>query len=376
MARVLFLVANDWYFWCHRMSLAVGIQKAGHEVTVVTPEGEYTKHFEAAGLRYLPIAMNRQGRNPLQDLGTVARLVKLYRNERPDLTHHVAIKPIIYGSMAAKAAGVRAVVNAMPGMGYVFLNKELLSRMIRPGVKLSYRMLLNRPGSCTILQNPDDVETWVKWRVMRRDRIQLIRGAGVDTRAFAPTPEPEGPPLVVLPARLLRDKGVLEFVEAARRLKAKGVQARFALVGEGDYGNPASVTADEVAGWVAEGVVESFGWRDDMATVIREAHAVCLPSYGEGLPKALLEAASSGRPLVATDVPGCREIARNGENALTVPPRDASALTAALERIVTDPSLRARLGARGREMVLAEFSQETVLAQTLALYDRLLRERR
>jgi glycosyltransferase involved in cell wall biosynthesis len=317
--------------------------------------------------------MNRQGRNPLEDVRTVGKLVQLYRRERPDLAHHVAIKPIIYGSLAARATGVRAVVNAMPGMGYVFLNKQLLSRLIRPGVKLSYRMLLNRENSCTILQNPDDVETWVKWGVMRRDRIELIRGAGVDTKAFAPSPEPPGPPLVVLPARLLRDKGVLEFVEAARRLKAKGISARFALVGEGDYGNPASITASELAGWVEEGVVESFGWRDDMAQVIREAHVVCLPSYGEGLPKALLEAASAGRPLVATDVPGCREIARNGENALTVPPRDAGALARALERIVTDSALRQRLGARGREIVLADFSQETVLAQTLALYDRLLR---
>jgi glycosyltransferase involved in cell wall biosynthesis len=260
----------------------------------------------------------------------------------------------------------------MPGMGYVFLSKQLLSRAIRPGIKGAFRLLANAPNSRVILQNPDDVEKWVGWRVLRRDRIVLIRGSGVDTERFHSTPEPPGPPLVVLPARLLYDKGVAEYVEAARAIKKRGVPARFALVGEGDPGNPASVPPEHVKRWVEEGVIEAFGWKDDMTEVLAQAHVVCLPSYGEGLPKALLEAAACGRPIVATDVPGCREAVKDGVNGFLVPARESAGLTAALQKLVTDPDLRAQMGARGRELALRELSVDVVAEQTIALYRELL----
>lgn len=370
--RLLFLVAWDWYFVCHRLPLAVGAKAAGYDVTVVTPDGPYVKQIRDAGIRHVALPMVRQGRNPMEDLDTVRRLVQLYRRERPDVVHHVAIKPMIYGTMAAKATRVPVIVNAMPGMGYVFLGKDPLSRVIRPMVKGAYRGLLSAPNTRTILQNADDMQKWIEWGVMRRDRMVLIRGAGVDTDRFAPSPEPEGPPLAVLPARLLRDKGVVEFVEAARRIRAEGIAARFALVGMPDPGNPASVTAAQIEAWVAEGVIEHFGWRDDLDRVHREAHLCCLPSYGEGLPKALLEAAASGRAIVSTDVPGCREAARHGENALLVPARDASALTDALRTLILDRELRLQLGARGRAIALAEFDQNHVKRETFALYAELL----
>lgn len=370
--RVLFLVANDWYFYCHRLRLAQHIAAAGYEVHVATPPGRFCEAIEAAGLIHHPIRMDRQGRNPFKDLGTIQNLVTLYREVDPLLVHHVALKPIVYGSIAAKITKVPAVVNAMPGMGYVFLSKQLLSRLIRPGIKTAFRVLVNAANSRVILQNPDDLEKWTSWRVMRRDRIVIIRGSGVDTGAFQPNPEPPGPPLVVLPARLLYDKGVGEYVEAARALKAKGIQARFALVGEGDPGNPASVPPEHLKQWQAEGVVELFGWRDDMAAVLAQAHIVCLPSYGEGLPKALLEAAACGKPIVATDVPGCREIVRDGDNGLLVEVRKSAPLAGALERLITDPALRASMGARGRQRALQEFSAEAVAAETLKLYADLL----
>ncbi|HEX7602532.1 MAG TPA: glycosyltransferase family 4 protein [Polyangiaceae bacterium] len=370
--RVLFLVASDWYFLCHRLSLGLAAQEAGYDVTVVTPDGPYVGAIQKAGLRHVSLQMVRQGRNPLEDLDTTRRLISLYRRERPDVVHHVAIKPMIYGTLAAKATRVPAIVNAMPGMGYVFLNEAPLARALAAMVKLAYKGLLSAPNTRTILQNPDDVEKWVGWGVMRRDRLVMIRGAGVDTQRFAPSPEPAGPCFVVLPARLLKDKGVNEFVEAARRLRKEGVPARFGLVGEPDLGNPASVTAAQMKAWVDEGIVESLGWRDDMDRVLRESHVTCLPSYGEGLPKALLEAAASGRPIVATDVPGCREVARNEENALLVPARDADALTRALRRVIEDRDLRLRLGARGRAIALAEFDQRHVAEATLAVYAELL----
>lgn len=367
---VLFVVASDWYFWCHRLPLAQRIAAAGYDVRVATPPGRWVREIESAGIPHVPVTMDRQGRNPLRDAVTVRSLVRLYRDVRPDLVHQVALKPIVYGSIAARIAGVPAVVNAMPGMGYVFLSKQLLSRAIRPGVKAAFRLLVNGDNSRVILQNPDDIARWVAWGAIRRDRIELIRGSGVDTDRFVPSPEPEGPPLVVLPARLLFDKGVAEFVEAARLLRHTG--ARFALAGEGDPGNPASVSPEQLRRWADEGIIELLGWQDDMTRVLAQAHVVCLPSYGEGLPKALLEAAACGRAIVATDVPGCREIVRDGENGLLVPPRDAAALARALERIVTDAELRARFGRRGREIAVAEFSSDVVARGTLDLYERLL----
>lgn len=373
--RLLFVVASDWYFCCHRLPLATRIAAAGYEVHVATPPGRFRETIERAGLHYVPLVMDRQGRNPLADIRTLQELVRMYRSIRPDVVHHVALKPIVYGSMAARITKVPAVVNAMPGMGYVFLSRQLLSRAIRPGVKVAFKLLVNAENSRVILQNPDDVESWVSWGVMRRDRIALIRGAGVDTTYFAPTEEPAGTPLVVLPARLLYDKGVAEFVAAARQLRARGVAVRMALVGEGDPGNPASVPPKQLRDWADEGIIELFGWRDDMREVLTQAHVVCLPSYGEGLPKALLEAAACGRAIVTTDVPGCREVVRHEDNGLLVPVRDAGALADALERVVRDPALRRRMGARGRARAVSELSSDIVATATLALYDELLGNR-
>jgi glycosyltransferase involved in cell wall biosynthesis len=221
------------------------------------------------------------------------------------------------------------------------------------------------------LQNPDDVARWVAGGV-RRDRIEMIRGAGVNTQKFAPSSEPEGAPVVVLPARLLIDKGVGEFVEAARILRARAVSVRMALVGEGDPANPKSLTEAALAEILNEGAVEHWGWRNDMDQVYRESHIACLPSYGEGLPKALLEAAASGRPLIGTDVQGVREIVQHGANGLRVPVKDPRALADAIETLAKDAKLRATYGANGRALVVSEFAEEHVVAQTLALYRSLL----
>lgn len=370
--RVLFLVASDRYFHSHRLELAKRVRAAGYDVVIATPKGPYVPEIEAAGLRHVAIPMVRQGRNPLDDLKTLRGLVELFLRERPDLVHNVAIKPILYGSVAAKIARVPAVVNAMPGMGYVFLNKQLLSRVLRKGVLAGFRVAFYGKNTRLILQNPDDIETWISHGVVKRHQIALIRGAGVDVSKFTPTPEPNGPPLVVLPARLLFDKGVGEFVEAARMVKARGISARFALVGEGDPGNPASVPPDVAKKWEREGTIELFGWREDMPQVIAESAVVCLPSYGEGLPKALLEAAACGRTIVTTNVPGCREVVQEGRNGLMVPPRNARALGDALAKVLSDAELRRKMGRESRVMAETEFSVDHIAAQTLDVYRELL----
>jgi glycosyltransferase involved in cell wall biosynthesis len=232
--------------------------------------------------------------------------------------------------------------------------------------------LLGAPHSRTIVQNPDDIGLLIKMGVPE-DRLRLIRGAGVDTEVFSPALESPPEPITVLfSARMLWDKGAGEFVEAARLLTEAGVKARFILVGAPDPGNPASIPEETLSAWRGENGVEWWGHRDDMRSVFHTAHIACLPSYREGLPKVLLEAAACGLPIVATDTPGCREIVRDGDNGVLVPVQDAQALAVALRSLIDDGMLRAKMGRRAREIVLAEFSQEQVIAETLAVYHELI----
>lgn len=366
--RLLYLVTEDWYFCSHRLPLAIAARSAGYEVSVATRVTDHGPAIREAGLELIPLRLSRGSQNPLRELASIAQITALYRRTKPHLVHHVAVKPVLYGSIAARVAGVPSVVNALAGLGYLFSSRDLKARMLRPFVQTAYRALLNRPNACLILQNPDDLSLLQAHGIADPTRTVMIRGSGVDLAKFASTPEPPGVPLVVLPARLLRDKGIVEFVDAARRLRDQGAMARFALVGEPDPGNPASVPRELLTQWVAEGVVEWWGWREDMAAVLRDCHVVCLPSYREGLPKALIEAAAAARPIVTCDVPGCREVVSEGDNGLLVPARDSQSLAEALGRLLADPDLRRRMGARGRARAEAEFSLDSVIERTLALY--------
>lgn len=371
MPKLLFLVTEDWYFCSHRLPLARAARAAGYEVVVATRVGRHADAITAEGFKLIPIDLRRRSQNPLRELAAILEITGVYRRERPDLVHHVALKPVLYGSIAARLARVPAVVNALAGLGFVFASASLKARLLRPWVVGALRLLIDAEGSRLIVQNPDDRRMLVEGRVVASGRVRLIRGSGVDLRRFLPTAEPAGTPLVMLPGRLLRDKGVGEFVAAARLLKAQGVAARFVLVGDGDAENPAAIPDEEIEAWRDDGTVEWWGRCEDMPAVLARSHIVCLPSYREGLPKVLLEAAACARPLVATDVPGCREIVIDGRTGLLVPPRDAPALAAAIGRLLAGPALRAEMGRRGRELVAAEFSEERVAAQTLAVYREL-----
>ena len=370
--RILYFATEDWVFCLHRLPLAQAARAAGHEVVVVTRVREHAARITAAGLRLVPLEMARGGMRPWQEFATLVRLWRIYRRERPDLVHHVAVKPVLYGSLAAWAAGVPAVVNALTGLGFLFTSRRLLARLLRPPVELALRVLLNRANTRVIVQNTDDYEALTRRGIVRAANARLIRGSGVDVAAFTPAPEPPGTPVVALPARLLWDKGVGEFAEAARLLKARGARARFALVGDRDPENPAVVPQATLDAWRDEGLVELWGWRNDMAQVYRECHIVCLPSYREGFPKVLLEAAACGRPLVSTTVEGCREAIVHGTSGYSVPVRDAPALAAALAPLIADAALRARMGAAARDIVCGEFSLAAVIDRTLAVYGELL----
>ncbi len=365
--KVLFVVTEDWYFVSHRLGLAAATQAAGFEVAVATRVARHGEMIRAAGIRLVPFTLTRTYGNPLKEIGA---LVRLYRRERPDIVHHVALKPIVYGAVAARIARVPAQVNAVVGLGWLFTSAKGMMRLVRPVARWILASLLRTRHSLTIVQNPDDRALLVRSQ-LPESRIRLIRGAGVDTAVFAPAPEPTEPICIVLAGRMLWDKGVGEFVEAARLIRQAGVQARFALVGDPDPDNPASVPEVTLRNWHGRDGIEWWGRRDDMPSVFHAAHIACLPSYREGLPKVLLEAAACGRPLVTTDAPGCREVVRDGDNGMLVPVRDATGLAAALTNLIHDAPLRAQMGRRAREIVLKEFSNERIFGQALAVYREL-----
>ena len=364
---LLYLITEDWYFWSHRLPIARAARDAGWEVLVATRVGSHGERIEQEGFRLIPIKMRRRSLAPWWEIATVAELIGIYRRERPDLVHHVAMKPVLYGSLAAALAGVPAVVHALAGMGYIFTSSGVKARLLRPLIRTAFRWLLDGSHSRLILQNPDDVAVMTKATVAP-ERVVLIRGSGVDTEAFAQSDEIDGTPVAVMVSRMLWDKGVGELVEAARLLQRRGVPLRVVLVGSPDPENPASIPERQLRDWDASGDVAWWGERSDVANIWANCHIAVLPSYREGLPKSLLEAAACGRPLVATDVSGCREVVRDGATGLLVSPRDARALADALARLARDRDMRRRMGAAARGLVAREMSEQVVVAQTVALY--------
>lgn len=365
---LVFLVTEDWYFCLHWLHLAVAAQAAGHRVTVLTRVTADAERIRAAGLELVPFDLRRRSRNPLHALADVIRLTRVYRRLRPDLVQHIAIKPVLFGSLAARLAGVPAVVNTVAGLGYVFSSSDLAARLLKPFITLAYRFALAPRRHRLVLQNHDDLAFFVRHVAADPQRACVIPGVGVDTVRFRPEPEPGGLAKVLMPARLLRDKGIHEFVEAARLLHARGVPVKFSVAGDRDPHNPASVSEARLQAWVAEGRVDFLGWQRDMAPLLLASHIIALPSYREGLPTALTEAAACGRPIVTCDVPGCREVVVDGENGLLVPPRDAAALAQSIERLVADADLRARMGRCGRQRAESLFSVERVVSATLDQY--------
>lgn len=366
--RLVYLVTVDWYFCSHRLPLAVAARDAGYQVSVVTQVGAHGERIRDHGLDLVPVRFPRAAGRPLQDLRVLASLPGIYSRLRPHLAHHVAIKPVLYGAAAAALARVPVTVNALAGLGYAFTGERALGAAMR----LPLRLALRRASAWTILQNPEDRTALERSGLLVPERVRLIRGSGVDLERFVAHPEPAGDPVVVLASRLLWDKGVGEFVHAARSLRQAGVKARFVLVGEPDAENPAAVSVDALQAWQGEGVVEWWGRRDDMPAVLSGAHLFCLPSYREGMPKVLLEAAACGRAAVSTAVSGCRDAVHDGVTGLLVPPRNPDALAGALGRLIADASLRRAMGRAARTLAEAEFGVERVIAQTLALYEEAL----
>ncbi len=376
--KLLFLVTEDWYFCSHRLPIARAARDAGYDVAVATRVAAHGEAIRAEGFRLIPLAkLGRSMGNPLRELSGLLEVVDVYRRERPDIVHHVALKPAIFGSLAARIAGVKRAVNAIAGLGSIFSSQSAKARLLRPMVKLAFRLLLNREGAAVIVQNPDDGRLLTGGGLVDPARLTLIKGSGVDLARFAATAEPvtdaAHPPIATLVSRMLWDKGVGVLVEAARLLRTRGVPLRVRLAGTPDPENMGSIPEEQLRAWHDEGVVEWIGFCDDVAGLWRASHIAVLPSwYGEGVPKSLLEAAAAARPMVAVDGPGLREVVTDGETGLLVAPRDAAALAGALQRLAGDGAMRRRMGEAARRRAEHEFGEAAVAEATLALYRRLL----
>ncbi len=368
--RLLIVVNHAAFFLSHRLPIALGARAAGYDVQVAAPHDQASPHIAAEGFPVHDVRFTRSGMSLRAELGTLMSLVRLYRDLRPDLVHHVSPMPILYGGVAARVARVPAVVHAVSGMGYVFTVQTLRTRAMRRSTLAGYRLAAAHPNSALIFQNSDDEKT------IGRTRARVVAviggGSGVDLDRFRPVPLPKDErPIVLLPARMAWDKGLGEFVSAARVLLARGVKARFVLAGAGDPENPEVVTDEQLLAWMKEGVVEWWGHRTDMPEVLAKSTLVCLPSYREGKPKALMEACAVGRPIVTTDVPGNRDVIGGGTHGVIVRARDARALAVAIEALLSDRERLERMGREASTRAKA-FDLTDVVAQTLAVYRTLL----
>jgi glycosyltransferase involved in cell wall biosynthesis len=377
--KFVFYANTDWYLFNFRLSTALELKAHGHEVVMLSPPGDFGGRFAALGFRWIALRMDRASLNPLREAATLRRLVRVLKDEKPDVLHNFTVKCAVYGALAARAARVPAVVNAVAGMGYVFTSDRAHARALRPVVKALMRGTLGGGHSRLILQNPDDADAFVQSRMVAPERIRVIRSSGVNTSRFIPRQRQAGrrPLRVLLAARLLWEKGVGEFVEASRLLKAEGRDVEFLLAGMPDYGNPRSVRREEVEQWAKEGAVDWLGHVDDMAALLGSVDVMALPSYyREGVPKSLIEGAASGLALVTTNLAGCREVvSQHGVDGLHVAPRDPRALAEALKQLDEDRELVARLGANAREKALAHFDERAVIHSTIDVYDELLLDR-
>lgn len=368
----VFVVNNPTYFISHRLPIGLSLLEQGHEVYVIGP-GECPDGLQEYGFKFYSVKMSRKGKNPFAELNTIFQLYRLFKSSKPDVVHLVTIKPYLYGGIAARLARVPAVVSAVAGLGILFSQQNIKAKILRTVLFPLYWFAFNHPNQKAIFQNTHDRDVLINWGVLSANKAVLVRGAGADLKDYAYVTEPSSVPVVSFAARLLKDKGVVEFVNASRLLQQRKVSAKFWLIGDTDPGNANTVSQSELDAWQAEGLVECLGYRTDIASLFAQSNIVSLPSYyGEGLPKVLIEAAACGRAVVTTDWPGCRDAITVNETGLLVPVRDSKSLADALQRLIEDADLRGRMGQAGRQLAEDAFAIEKIVQQHLDIYQELL----
>jgi glycosyltransferase involved in cell wall biosynthesis len=366
--KLFIIVSEDWSFWSHRLSLALAAKQNGYDVTLITKVNDLAGEIKSRGINVININFTRSSRFPITDLVNVYKLIKILKNEKPDIIHNVALKTILIGTIAALFSRNSVVVNAFTGLGYVFSSNQIQARLIRLIIIPVFKYLLRRDNCWTIFQNSDDMKLFRNLGMIQPEQSVLIRGSGVDTNEFKFTPDTNDIPVVMLASRMLWDKGVGEFVEASKRINQEKIKVKFVLVGDTDDANPMAIPESVLKEWAKDDCITWNGHSNTMPETLSSASIVCLPSYREGLPKVLLEAAAVGRPLIATDVPGCREIVRHNKNGMLVKLQDVESLYEAMKLMIKNKEKRTTMGKASREIVETELSTTIINAQTIELY--------
>lgn len=366
--RILFVISEDWYFMSHRLFLAKYAISQGYKVSLLTKATIHKKEIESYGIHIVDWPISRRSANIFSELKSIFVLLKVIKNFKPDIIHSVALKPILYGAFCAKICKIPVRIFAFAGLGYIFSSSQFLAKVLRPIIVLIMKFLLKNKHSTLVMQNKDDQNIFLQENIVLKSQICIIKGAGVDLKLFSVSKNITQPPIVLLPARLLRDKGIEDFVKAATILKKDGLNARFVIAGREDPSNPESVDQAFLEKLKESNIVELWGHIDDMAGVLQRVSVVCLPSFREGLPKALLEAASCGKAIVSYDVPGCREVVINKVNGFLVEFRNIIGMSDAVKTLLLNNSLRESMGNEGRRLVIKHFSQEEIAMQTESLW--------
>ncbi len=377
MKKKILLVANTgWYLYNFRLPLARRLRDEGFEVVLVSPEDSYVERLKSEGFQWRGLRwLSRRGINPLFEFLALLELTRLYLKERPRAVHHFTIKCVLYGTIAAKLTRVKSVVNAVTGLGHIFLGSRTSTKLLRPIVRWLYRRILKARRGHVVFQNPDDLDTFMQANLVNPEKTVIIRSSGVDVKAFCPRPgNPDLPatefPVVLFVGRLMAEKGIHDFLEAARIVK-KTRQVCFQVAGDPDPGNPSSISPETLEAWSKEGALDLLGHVDSIAEVIALSDIVVLPSYREGTPRVLLEAGAMGKPLIATDVPGCREVVKDGYNGVLTPVKDPDALARAVVELLDDHAKAAKMGRNSRLLIEAEFCVDQVVQSTLNVYTEL-----
>lgn len=374
MSPKLFIVTNvDWFFLSHRLPIALAAMDAGYDVTILALNTGRKDEIESYGLRFIDIPFNRSGANPFHELKCIRKLTNMYLSEKPDIIHHVTLKASLLGCIAAKLAKNRHVVNAISGFGYIFTDnrKGFKARITKAVMKLAYKS----QSFHYILQNPDDIKQFRAFGFAKDKHIHLIKGSGIDLSefSFAPHNVRQAKSVrVILPARMLYDKGVIEFIKAAMKIKAKFIdKAEFILVGDCDSDNLAGIPKEYLLQMVDDPYIQWVGFQKDIVSVLQQSDIVVLPSYREGLPKSLIEACAIGRPIITTDTQGCRECVIDEYNGFLVPIKNVDLLAEKMEQLINDSEMRKRMGKNSRAIAEKEFSIDSVIEKHLSIYSQI-----
>lgn len=380
MPKLLYLTTQDKFFLSHIKDRALYARQNKFDIVVAAQKTNesYIKEIENLGFTFYDTAIERQSLNPYSQVKAISKLIKIYRKERPDIVHHLGAKSMIYGTLAFKFAMHSSnsnIVNAPIGLGYVYAANDLKAILLRPLVKFLYRLTLNPANSYVIFENPDDLNYFVTIGALDRTRAVCIYGAGVDTEVFCPSNVKNDICTVVMASRLIKEKGVFDFIKAAKILKKNSIKVRMQLVGEPDFGNPNSLSRLQFEDLKRNESVECLGYRDDISSILKKSHICCLPSfYREGLPRFLIEGLCCGLAIVTTDTVGCREVVANN-NGFLIEPHDVDALVSKIRELVEKPSLTQSMGTRSRQLALQFFDKNLVCQQTFEVYKKLIRHR-